>query len=32
MEQSDRVFYELSDLGYGGCRMVLAGARRATTA
>ena len=25
MEQSDRVFYELSDLGYGGCRMVLAG-------
>jgi ATP phosphoribosyltransferase len=25
MEQSDRIFYELSDLGYGGCRMVLAG-------
>jgi ATP phosphoribosyltransferase len=25
LEQSDRVFYELSDLGYGGCRMVLAG-------
>jgi len=25
MEQSDRVFYEISDLGYGGCRMVLAG-------
>ena len=25
MEQSDRVFYELSDLGYGGCRMVMAG-------
>ncbi len=25
MEQSDRVFYELLDLGYGGCRMVLAG-------
>ncbi len=25
MEQSDRVFYELSNLGYGGCRMVLAG-------
>jgi ATP phosphoribosyltransferase len=24
MEQSDRVFYEISDLGYGGCRMVLA--------
>jgi ATP phosphoribosyltransferase len=24
MEQSDRVFYELLDLGYGGCRMVLA--------
>ena len=24
MEQSDRVFYELIDLGYGGCRMVLA--------
>jgi ATP phosphoribosyltransferase len=25
LEQADRVFYELSDLGYGGCRMVLAG-------
>jgi ATP phosphoribosyltransferase len=25
LEQSDRVFYELSDLSYGGCRMVLAG-------
>ena len=25
MEQSDRVFYELADLNYGGCRMVLAG-------
>ncbi len=25
MEQSDRVFYEITDLGYGGCRMVLAG-------
>jgi len=25
MEQSDRVFYEVLDLGYGGCRMVLAG-------
>jgi len=25
MEQADRVFYELLDLGYGGCRMVLAG-------
>jgi ATP phosphoribosyltransferase len=25
LEQSDRVFYELSDLNYGGCRMVLAG-------
>ena len=25
MEQSDRVFYELADLRYGGCRMVLAG-------
>jgi ATP phosphoribosyltransferase len=25
MEQSDRVFYELADLSYGGCRMVLAG-------
>ena len=25
MEQSDRVFYELCDLGYGACRMVLAG-------
>jgi ATP phosphoribosyltransferase len=25
LEQSDRVFYELSDLGFGGCRMVLAG-------
>jgi ATP phosphoribosyltransferase len=25
LEQSDRVFYELFDLGYGGCRMVLAG-------
>jgi ATP phosphoribosyltransferase len=24
MEQSDRVFYELLNLGYGGCRMVLA--------
>jgi ATP phosphoribosyltransferase len=24
-EQSDRVVYELLDLGYGGCRMVLAG-------
>ena len=24
MEQSDRAFYELLDLGYGGCRMVLA--------
>lgn len=24
MEQSDRVFYELLDLGYGECRMVLA--------
>ena len=24
MEQSDRVFYELLDLRYGGCRMVLA--------
>jgi ATP phosphoribosyltransferase len=24
MEQADRVFYELLDLGYGGCRMVLA--------
>ena len=24
-EQSDRVFYELLDLGYGSCRMVLAG-------
>ena len=24
MEQSDRAFYELIDLGYGGCRMVLA--------
>lgn len=23
-EQSDRAFYELHDLGYGGCRMVLA--------
>ncbi len=23
--ESDRVFYELSDLNYGGCRMVLAG-------
>ena len=22
MEQSDRVFYELLDLGYGACRMV----------
>jgi ATP phosphoribosyltransferase len=25
LEQSDRVFYELADLRYGGCRMVLAG-------
>ncbi|MDQ3758628.1 MAG: ATP phosphoribosyltransferase [Actinomycetota bacterium] len=25
LEQSDRVFYELLDLGYGSCRMVLAG-------
>jgi ATP phosphoribosyltransferase len=25
MEQADRVFYELLDLRYGGCRMVLAG-------
>ena len=25
MEQADRVFYELFDLGYGSCRMVLAG-------
>ncbi|MDQ3759177.1 MAG: ATP phosphoribosyltransferase [Actinomycetota bacterium] len=25
MEQSDRVFYEVLDLGYGACRMVLAG-------
>ena len=25
LEQADRVFYELADLGYGGCRMVLAG-------
>jgi ATP phosphoribosyltransferase len=24
MERSDRAFYELLDLGYGGCRMVLA--------
>jgi ATP phosphoribosyltransferase len=24
LEQSDRAFYELSDLGYGACRMVLA--------
>jgi len=24
MEQADRVFYELVDLDYGGCRMVLA--------
>ena len=24
MEQSDRVIYEILDLGYGGCRMVLA--------
>jgi ATP phosphoribosyltransferase len=24
MEQADRAFYELLDLGYGGCRMVLA--------
>ncbi|MGH2923245.1 MAG: ATP phosphoribosyltransferase, partial [Solirubrobacterales bacterium] len=24
MEQSDRLVYELLDLGYGGCRMVLA--------
>ena len=27
MEQPDRVVYELLDLGYGGCRMVLAGRR-----
>jgi len=25
LEQSDRMVYELLDLGYGGCRMVLAG-------
>lgn len=25
LEQADRVFYELADLRYGGCRMVLAG-------
>jgi len=25
LEQSDRVFYEILDLGYGECRMVLAG-------
>jgi ATP phosphoribosyltransferase len=27
MEQRDRVVYELADLGYGACRMVLAGRR-----
>ena len=27
LEQSDRVVYELADLGYGRCRMVLAGRR-----
>ena len=27
MEQRDRVVYELLDLGYGACRMVLAGRR-----
>ena len=27
MEQSDRAFYELLDLGYGACRMVLAAPR-----
>jgi len=25
LEQSDRIVYEILDLGYGGCRMVLAG-------
>ena len=27
LEQSDRVVYELLDLGFGRCRMVLAGRR-----
>ena len=27
LEQADRVVYELLDLGFGRCRMVLAGAR-----
>ena len=27
MEQSDRVVYEILDLGFGGCRMVLAARR-----
>ena len=31
-EQRDRAVYELLDLGYGACRMVLAGAPRATRA
>ena len=32
LEQADRVVYELLDLGFGACRMVLAGRARATSA